>query len=220
MGIATFPAAAAASKTMFRTTLTSGTSYTVPANVTYLNVTLIGGGGGAGGTGSGRDSGAGNPGELISSTLSATAGASIAYAIGAGASGGTVQSSRGGTGGTTTFTGATSAAGGTGGSGADTTGNTGSVSYANNGAGSSSGGASAQGATGGAGVIYIEYWAQEKTMRTFAVIENNTVVNIIVGVEPEVVAANPGKYIDYTDGWTYPEGIDGGIYFPVPEVTE
>lgn len=57
-------------------------------------------------------------------------------------------------------------------------------------------------------------------MRTFAVVENNKVVNIIVGVEDEVVAANPGKYIDYTDGWTYPEGIDGGIYFPAPEVTE
>jgi hypothetical protein len=34
--------------------------------------------------------------------------------------------------------------------------------------------------------------------KTFAVIENNTVVNIIVGVEPEVVAANPTKYIEYT----------------------
>lgn len=57
-------------------------------------------------------------------------------------------------------------------------------------------------------------------MRTFAVIENNKVTNIIVGVEPEVVAANPGKYIEYTDGWNYPEGIDGGVYFPVPEVIE
>jgi len=52
--------------------------------------------------------------------------------------------------------------------------------------------------------------------RVFAVIENNKVVNIIVGVEPEVVAANPGKYIDYTDGWDFDNGIDGGIFFPVP----
>tara|TARA_R110000868_G_C10517496_1_gene732749 strand:- start:434 stop:607 length:174 start_codon:yes stop_codon:yes gene_type:complete len=57
-------------------------------------------------------------------------------------------------------------------------------------------------------------------MRTFAVIENNKVVNIIVGVEPEVVAANLNKYIEYTDGWDYNNGIDGGIYFPAPEVTE
>jgi hypothetical protein len=56
-------------------------------------------------------------------------------------------------------------------------------------------------------------------MRTFAVIENNKVTNIIVGVEDEVVAANPGKYIDYTDGWDYNNGIDGGVYFPTP-VTE
>lgn len=56
--------------------------------------------------------------------------------------------------------------------------------------------------------------------KVFAVIEDNKVVNIIVGVEDEVVAANPGKYIDYTDGWDYTNGIDGGVYFPVPEVTE
>ena len=56
-------------------------------------------------------------------------------------------------------------------------------------------------------------------MRTFAVIENNKVVNIIVGVEDEVVAANPSKYIDYTDGWDYDNGIDGGDFFPAP-VTE
>jgi len=57
--------------------------------------------------------------------------------------------------------------------------------------------------------------------KVFAVIEDNKVVNIIVGVEDEVVAANPGKYIEYTNGWDYNNGIDGGIYFPisVPEVT-
>ena len=36
-------------------------------------------------------------------------------------------------------------------------------------------------------------------MKTFAVIENNVVVNIIVGVEDEVVAANPTKYVEYTE---------------------
>lgn len=41
--------AASGGKTMYRTTLTSGTSYTVPAGVTYLNVTLVGGAGGGGG---------------------------------------------------------------------------------------------------------------------------------------------------------------------------
>ena len=40
-----------ASKIRFATTLTSGTSYTVPLGVTYLNVSLIGGGGGGGGAG-------------------------------------------------------------------------------------------------------------------------------------------------------------------------
>ena len=46
-------------------------------------------------------------------------------------------------------------------------------------------------------------------MKTFAVIENGVVINIIVGVEPEVVAANPTKFVEYTTenpagiGWTY-----------------
>jgi hypothetical protein len=51
-------------------------------------------------------------------------------------------------------------------------------------------------------------------MRVFAVIENSKVVNIIVGVEDEVLTANPDKYIEYTDGWNYPAGIDGGEFFP------
>jgi hypothetical protein len=56
--------------------------------------------------------------------------------------------------------------------------------------------------------------------KTFAVIENNKVVNIIVGVEDEVVAANPTKYIEYTNGWDFENGIDGGSFFPVPVITE
>jgi len=54
----------------------------------------------------------------------------------------------------------------------------------------------------------------------WAIIEDNKVVNIVVDVEHETVAANPGKYIDYTDGWDYNSNIDGGIYFPAPAVTE
>lgn len=35
-------------------------------------------------------------------------------------------------------------------------------------------------------------------MKTFAVVEAGIVTNIIVGVEPEVVEANPDLYIEYT----------------------
>ena len=57
--------------------------------------------------------------------------------------------------------------------------------------------------------------------KVFAVIENNKVTNIIVGVEDEVVAANPDKYIEYTNGWDFNNGIDGGMYFikPIEEPT-
>jgi chorismate mutase len=57
-------------------------------------------------------------------------------------------------------------------------------------------------------------------MKKFAVIENNKVVNVIIGVEPEVVAANPAKYVDYTDGWDFDNGIDGGTFFAQPIATE
>jgi hypothetical protein len=161
MGISQVPAPSAASKTMFRTTLTSGVSYTVPAGVTYLNVTLVGGGGGAGGVDNNKD--AGNPdaipGQTISSTLSVTAGASISYAIGAGGTGGAGFPVASGTdGGTTTFTGATSATGGSGGK-AGTTGPAGSISFANNaGRVAYAAGGSRTGGDGGSGFIIVEYW--------------------------------------------------------------
>ena len=221
MAVSSLVAPSAASKTMFRTTLTSGTSYTVPAGVTYLNVLLVGGGGGAGGS-SGPSSTIRNsvatatPGESIYSTLSATAGASIAYTIGAGGSGAGGGGDNGGAGGTTTFTGATSALGGRGGVvGSD--GATGRISFVTNEGKNSSTAGSNGGGSGGSGFIVVEYWAQETIMdKLFAVIEDNKVVNIIVGVEDEVVAANPGKYIEYTNGWNYNNGIDGGNFFPQP----
>jgi len=165
MASTVFPAASAG-KTQFRTMLTSGTSYTVPTGVTYLNVMLVGGGGGGGysaGNGSeiwyGQD---GRPGESIDSTLSATAGNSIAYAIGGGGTAGT-SAARGGNGGTTTFTGATSAGGGTGGvslRSVSQTGTAGSISRVSNG-GSVGGNATgdANGGAGGGGFIVVEYWA-------------------------------------------------------------
>jgi hypothetical protein len=52
-------------------------------------------------------------------------------------------------------------------------------------------------------------------MRKFAVIEDNKVVNIIVDQGNEALTANPNKYIEYTTGWDYNNGIDGGDFFPV-----
>lgn len=159
MGIAIFPAPVAGSKTAFRTMLTSGTSYTVPAGVTYLNVTLQGGGGGGSTNQTLGVEGNGRGGETVVSTLSATAGASIAYTIGAGgaASG---RYGNGSAGGTTTFTGATSAAGGAGGQ--QVTGSyspaASNISFANNG-GQGAAANPCDGKAGGSGYIIVEYWA-------------------------------------------------------------
>lgn len=54
-------------------------------------------------------------------------------------------------------------------------------------------------------------------MSPFAIIENNRVVNVVLDVDPTYLAANPDKYIDYTDGWDYENGVDGGDFFPAPE---
>jgi hypothetical protein len=150
-------------KTRRVATLTSGTSWTVPAGVLYINATLVGGGGGGGGQNAtgfagGKD---GLPGSTIESTVTTTPGAAITYAIGAGGTAGT-GSTRGGTGGTTTFTGATSASGGVGGGSADGNnyvGGTGTVSRASNqGSGALNPNASTNGGVGGSGFIIIEYW--------------------------------------------------------------
>lgn len=57
-------------------------------------------------------------------------------------------------------------------------------------------------------------------MKKYAVIENNKVINILVGVDDDVVAANPDMYLEYTDGWDYDSGIDGGDFFPIQVIEE
>ena len=159
MAINVFPAPAAASKTMFRTTLTSGTSYTVPAGVTYINATLVGGGGGGGGSNDSTILGPfGIGGQVMNSTLVTTPGSTIAYAIGSGGAA-SAFGTDGGAGGTTTMTGATSALGGAGGRqpGASGAAGVAGISAANGGAGGPKGNPSVSGA-GGAGYIIIEYW--------------------------------------------------------------
>lgn len=152
MAISTIPAASAASKTRFITQLNSGTSYSVPAGVTYVNVTLVGGGGSGA---SGNNSSTGYPGATCVSNLVTTPLASIVYAIGAGGAQGSANTS-GNPGGTTSFTGATSAAGGNKGA-RDEALLAGSVTFANNSGVQAFNGAYAGGA-GGAGFIIVEYW--------------------------------------------------------------
>lgn len=158
MAVNVFPAPVASSKTRRALTFLSGTSWTVPADVTFVNVTLVGGGGGGSGASTGNPSTLGvngRGGQVISSTLSTTPGASITYAIGAGGSAAGGSNSGGGVGGTTTFTGATSAVGGNGGGN-----NGGGIGTAGISAGNGSGGGMQNNGSsvGGAGAIIVEYW--------------------------------------------------------------
>ena len=157
MGVNVLPAPATG-KTRYALTLTSGTSYTVPAGVTYLNVTLFGGGGGGAGAGGNTFEGHRSfPGQMIKSTLSATPGASITYAIGAGGTAGGVGA-KGTVGGTTSFTGATSALGGNPAPSMGFSGTTGMDSPGYGNGGSWALGTGAGGSAGGAGSILVEYW--------------------------------------------------------------
>jgi len=135
-------------------TLTSGSSWTVPAGVTQVVVTTIGGGGGGYNALSSTSVGpGGGHGQIRISTVATTPGASISYSIGAGGSGrttsgGVVPATAGGN---TTFTGATTANGGA----ASPDGN-GVGLVATNGALPSV--STTTGNNGGQGMITVEYW--------------------------------------------------------------
>jgi hypothetical protein len=51
--------------------------------------------------------------------------------------------------------------------------------------------------------------------KVYAVVENNKVVNIISNPDEELVMSNLEKYVEYTNGWNYNNGIDGGEFFPI-----
>ncbi len=97
MGISVFPAPASPTRRVI--SLTSGTSWTVPAGVTYVNATLIGGGGGTGSTGgTASNANAGNTGGTTTFTgaTSAVGGVGLQVPVYAG------QDAGGGSGGTAT----------------------------------------------------------------------------------------------------------------------
>jgi hypothetical protein len=145
--------------------LTTGTTYTVPSNLLYASITVVGGGGG-GGSGDSTDTaasnsgaGGGGGGTSLKFFTKAEIGTSVTYAIGAGGAGGPGNAaSTGATGGTTTFTpngtgSAVSATGGAGGVGVSS--GTASNSSAGGNGGSGSGGdINLTGADGSPGIAY------------------------------------------------------------------
>lgn len=119
------------SETFVSTTLTtsSNSPWTVPPNVTAIQVQMWGGGGGGGGvsastSGSYGAGGGGGGGAYTISTLTGlTPGSTIAFSVGAGGTAGpSTGTANGGAGGNTTFAGATTANGGAGGGGTSTAG--------------------------------------------------------------------------------------------------
>ncbi|HMK46865.1 MAG TPA: hypothetical protein VK436_09585 [Methanocella sp.] len=156
---------------------TAGTyTFTVPAGLTSLNVTLIGGGGGGGGGNYGASmyqyggsGGGGGSGYMTTKTnLAVTPGQAITVTVGAGGAGGAPvysgNGNGGGTGGTSSFGMANTASGGGGGSGGADSKDTGGTGLGgvggtgyNNGTAGGNGPSSSAGGAGGAG--YLGYGA-------------------------------------------------------------
>lgn len=158
--------AASSGKTRYFTTLTSGTSYTVPSGVTYLNVTLYGGGGG--GAGNGNTGATGGTGGNTTFT-----GATTASGGPGGTNGGRDNDTNGqsanantGYGGLTAIFGESSYGQFVGGNGFPgdimrstlTTTPGASISYAIGAGGTGGVGSTLTGGAGGSGKIEIEYW--------------------------------------------------------------
>jgi hypothetical protein len=102
-------------------TLTSGTSYTAPANCNAIYVEAVGGGGGGAGTVGAGGGGGGGAGGYCAKYFAVVPAVTYTYTIGAGGTAGTAGGAgvSGGTGGSTTFTvGATTITSGGGGGGA------------------------------------------------------------------------------------------------------
>lgn len=54
-----------------------------------------------------------------------------------------------------------------------------------------------------------------------AIIENNTVVNVVAVESLEKAIEIFGlQVINVTNGWDYNNGIDGGVFFPVPQTEQ
>jgi hypothetical protein len=99
--------------------LTSGTSWTVPSNVTRVYAQVIGGGGGGGcHSANGAYASQGGGGGYSAGWLTVTPGGTVSIGVGAGGNGSASTGASGSTGGTTTF-GTISATGGGGGQSAD-----------------------------------------------------------------------------------------------------
>ena len=86
--------------------LTSGTSYTTPANCTSIYVEAVGGGGGGAGSQGSGTGGGGGSGGYCAKYFTVTASVAYSYVIGAGGTAGTAGGggANAGTGGSTTFT--------------------------------------------------------------------------------------------------------------------
>jgi hypothetical protein len=154
MAISVFPVPIAASKTRYAVTLISGTSYTVPAGVTRLNVELFGGGGSSGAAYSGTRS-AGGTTTMTGATSAAGGQSGTQSTTGDGTAGLTYGAVNGGNGGFGQFSSRYASAGGNASSikSSFTVTPGASIAYA-----IGAGGAGTDSSTGGNGKIDIEYW--------------------------------------------------------------
>ena len=103
MGLSIFPIPSAAARSERTVFITSTQSWTTPADVTSVDIILVGGGGGAGGSNATNASGAGAGGGVIRDTVAVTANTAYTITIGGGGGGGSTAPDPGGDGSASTF---------------------------------------------------------------------------------------------------------------------
>lgn len=104
MSISPFPPASAVSRSERTVFITSTQSWTAPADVTSVDILLVGGGGGAGGNaGTATGSGGGGGGGVLQDSVPVTPSTAYTITIGAGGAGGTSAPGHGGDGSSSTF---------------------------------------------------------------------------------------------------------------------
>jgi hypothetical protein len=175
MGIQTLPVSSSSNGLMNEERFTSSSTWTAPANINKVWLSMVGGGGGGSG-GTANGSGPGQTGQIINQQVTIVAGTAYAYTIGAGGTAGTTNNN-GNTGSNTTFLGLTAS----GGYGGQTGGNNssydrgrilantqglfdrpanltgGGVGPANTGTGGMGGNYAATGGVGGSGYIILKW---------------------------------------------------------------
>jgi hypothetical protein len=188
MGYSIYPAPSAATKWQQTAFITSTGTWTVPADVSTVDIMLVGGGGGGGGGGGSNNAGGGAGGGVLIRSVSVTPATGYTVTIGGGGTGGTSGPTQGSDGSASTFGSLATSYGGGGGGVSNTGAWTGSFTTPVAATGGNGGAGGYGGGGGGAGMISLPGFSTNFAMGVMA---NNRVVQGSAGYQNSFVTGSP-----------------------------